>query len=53
MAVKTSQLNIRVSDELKARIIAAAEADGRTPSNFVVHLLTQALDELERKNITA
>ena len=40
---KTERLYIRLTPELKARIQAAAEAEGRSISNYVEHLITQAL----------
>lgn len=43
MAGKTERLYIRLTPELKARIQAAAEAEGRSISNYIEHLITQAL----------
>jgi predicted HicB family RNase H-like nuclease len=40
---KTERLYIRLTPELKARLQAAAEAEGRSISNYVEHLITQAL----------
>lgn len=40
---KTERLYIRLTPELKDRIQAAAEAEGRSVSNFIEHLITQAL----------
>lgn len=40
---KTERLYIRLTPELKARIQAAAEAEGRSISNYIEHLITQAL----------
>lgn len=40
---KTERLYIRLTPELKARLQAAAEAEGRSISNFIEHLITQAL----------
>ncbi len=40
---KTERLYLRLTPELKVRIQAAAEAEGRSISNYVEHLITQAL----------
>ena len=40
---KTERLYIRLTPELKARLQAAAEAEGRSISNYVERLITQAL----------
>ena len=40
---KTERLYIRLTPELKERLQAAAEAEGRSISNFIEHLITQAL----------
>nr|DAF54124.1 MAG TPA: hypothetical protein [Phage sp. ctcqm2] len=40
---KTERLYIRLTPELKEQIQAAAEAEGRSISNYVEHLITQAL----------
>lgn len=40
---KTERLYIRLTPELKAKLQAAAEAEGRSISNFIEHLITQAL----------
>lgn len=40
---KTERLYIRLTPELKARLQAAAEAEGRSVSNYIEHLITQAL----------
>ena len=39
---KTERLYIRLTPELKEQIQAAAEAEGRSISNYVEHLITQA-----------
>jgi uncharacterized protein (DUF1778 family) len=43
MAGKTERLYIRLTPELKEKIQAAAEAEGRSISNYVEHLIIQAL----------
>lgn len=40
---KTERLYIRLTPELKEQIRAAAEAKGRSVSNYIEHLITQAL----------
>lgn len=40
---KTERLYIRLTPELKEQIRVAAEAEGRSVSNYIEHLITQAL----------
>lgn len=40
---KTERIYLRLTPELKARIQAAADAEGRSVSNYIEHLITQAL----------
>lgn len=40
---KTERLYIRLTPELKEQIQAVAEAEGRSVSNYIEHLITQAL----------
>jgi uncharacterized protein (DUF1778 family) len=40
---KTERIYLRLTPELKEKIQAAAEAEGRSISNFIEHLITQAL----------
>lgn len=40
---KSERLYIRLTPELKEKIQAAAEAEGRSVSNYIEHLITQAL----------
>jgi predicted HicB family RNase H-like nuclease len=40
---KTERLYIRLTPELKEKTQAAAEAEGRSISNYVERLITQAL----------
>lgn len=42
---KTERLYIRLTPELKKKIQAAAEAEGRSISNYVERLITQALKQ--------
>lgn len=42
---KTERLYIRLTPELKAKIQSAAEAEGRSISNYIEHLITQALKQ--------
>lgn len=39
---KTERLYIRLTPELKEQIQAVAEAEGRSVSNYIEHLITQA-----------
>ncbi len=43
------RLSIRCSEEFKARVEAAAKADDRTLSNFVIRELTKVIERLERE----
>nr|DAM28745.1 MAG TPA: hypothetical protein [Caudoviricetes sp.] len=40
---KSEVVRLRITPELKARLQAAAAADGRTMSNYIERLLVQAL----------
>ena len=40
---KSERLYIRLTPDLKEQIQAAAEAEGRSISNFIEHLIMQAL----------
>lgn len=40
---KTERLYIRLTPELKEKIQAAADAEGRSVSNYIEHLIKQAL----------
>lgn len=42
---KTERLQIRISPELKTALQAAAEAEGRTVSNYVEQLIRAALQK--------
>ena len=39
----TERIYLRLTPELKEKIQAAAEAEGRSISNYIEHLITQAL----------
>lgn len=41
--LKTEVVRLRITPELKARLQAAAAADGRTMSNYIERLLVLAL----------
>lgn len=43
--VKTDCLVIRITSELKAQLRVAAEADGRSVSNYVIMLIRSSLDK--------
>ena len=40
---KTERLYVRLTPEIKEQVRAAAEAEGRSISNFIEHLITQVL----------
>lgn len=42
---KTERIYIRLTPELKEQIQAAAEAEGRSVSNYIERLITQALKQ--------
>ena len=42
---KTERLQIRVTPEMKKKLQEAAEAEGRTLSNYVEQLVKKALDK--------
>lgn len=44
---KTERLNIRLTPEMKAQLQAAAEADGRSVSNYLEMLIRR---ELKKEN---
>ncbi len=44
---KTEVVRLRITPELKAQLQAAAEAENRSVSNFIEHLLKQALRDEE------
>ena len=44
----TNQIGIRITDTLKERINQRAAEEGRTPSNFVINIVTKYLDEVEK-----
>ena len=43
----TNQIGIRITDTLKERINQRAAEEGRTPSNFVINIVTKYLDEVD------
>lgn len=45
-----SQLNLYVTEELKAKLQAAAEKDGKTVSSFVVEIIRARFPEGEAKS---
>ena len=46
---KSKVLNIRIDPELKKRAKKLAEADGRSLSNWVTHLISSRVEEAEKK----
>lgn len=49
-ARRTEVLRARVDAELHDKVAALAEAQGRTTSDLVRHLLTQAVEREERRS---
>lgn len=45
---KTEVVRLRITTELKARLQAAAAADGRTMSNYIERLIFLALDAADK-----
>ena len=43
---KTERLNIRISHELKQQLQRLAEAENRTISNYIEHLILEKLQRL-------
>lgn len=48
--IKTDILNLRIDPALKEELKAAAEADGRTLSNYIMNILTNKLKEEKNMN---
>jgi predicted transcriptional regulator len=44
-----STTTIRLSDELKARVAAAAKAGGTTPHNFILEAIAEKAEQEERR----
>ena len=43
--IKTDMLKVRISPELKAKIQAAADADNRTVSGYIINLIMRDIDK--------
>ena len=43
--VKTDMLKVRITPELKAKIQAAADADNRTVSGYIINLIMRDIDK--------
>lgn len=43
--VKTDMLKVRITPDLKAKIQAAADADNRTVSGYIVNLIMRDIDK--------
>ena len=43
--VKTDMLKVRITPDLKAKIQAAADADNRTVSGYIVNLIMREIDK--------
>lgn len=48
---KTDQLHIRITPELKAQLQAAADAEHRSLSNYLEHLIRRAVTPGDRKEV--
>jgi predicted transcriptional regulator len=44
----SSPTTVRLDDDLKARVVAAAERTGKTPHGFIVDAIARATEEAER-----
>lgn len=45
MAAATADIRIRINPDTKSVAQAAAKADGRTLSNYIIHLIEQDIHE--------
>ena len=43
--IKTDMLKVRITPELKAKIQAAADAENRTVSGYVINLIMRDIDK--------
>ena len=43
--IKTDMLKVRITPELKAKIQAAADADNRTVSGYIINLIMRDIDK--------
>ena len=43
--IKTDMLKVRITPDLKAKIHAAADADNRTVSGYVINLIMRDIDK--------
>ena len=48
---KSKVLNIRIDPELKKKAKKLAEADGRSLSNWVTHLISSRVEEAEKSGV--
>ena len=48
---KTERIYLRISPELKAQLQAAAEAENRSLSNYLEHLIRRAVTPADRKEV--
>lgn len=46
--VKTDMLKVRVTPDLKAKIQAAADAENRTVSGYIVNLIKRDIDKKQK-----
>jgi len=47
--MKTERLDLRITPELKAQLAAAAEAEGRSLTNYILYVLTENLKKQESR----
>lgn len=46
--IKTDMLKVRITPDLKAKIQAAAEAENRTVSGYIVNLIMRDIDKKQK-----
>ena len=46
--IKTDMLKVRITPDLKAKIQAAAEAENRTVSGYIVNLIMRDIDKKKK-----
>lgn len=51
--IKTDMLKVRITPDLKAKIQAAADADNRTVSGYIINLIMRDIDKKSKsENLT-
>ena len=46
--IKTDMLKVRITPELKTKIQAAADADNRTVSGYIINLIMRDIDKKQK-----